>query len=209
MPSNDTENIYATQYGGEGEPIPATKISYDGTGTSIEATNVQGAITEVDTDLQSTKEDVTDIKNELSGTWVKKNLALEKIEIIADGVKSFNTILNELAVSFLSALSALEDDEAIAPKNLFLQGVAWCGIVGCEYFTNESTAFDPVFNRIYYLDSKMVNVYVKFESHADSHEVFVGAYDSTSASVTNELSTVPPEGRKIYIEYEVWKKSLG
>lgn len=80
MPNNDTENIYSAPYeNGEGNPIPASKISYDGTGTSIEATTVQNAITEVDTDLQSTKDDVDSIKDIVTfptdaadGTYVLK-----------------------------------------------------------------------------------------------------------------------------------------
>lgn len=47
MPSNNTENIYSTQYGGEGEPIPATKISYDNTTSGLTADGVQGAIDEL------------------------------------------------------------------------------------------------------------------------------------------------------------------
>ena len=51
MPSNDTENIYATEYGGSGEPIPATKISYDNTGSGLSAEDVQEAIDEVVGDI--------------------------------------------------------------------------------------------------------------------------------------------------------------
>ena len=51
MPSNDTENIYAREYGGQGEPIPATKISYDNTDSGLSATKVQGAIDELAGDI--------------------------------------------------------------------------------------------------------------------------------------------------------------
>ena len=47
MPSNDTQNIYSTQYGGGGEPIPATKIGYDNTTSGLTADDVQEAIDEV------------------------------------------------------------------------------------------------------------------------------------------------------------------
>ena len=47
MPSNDTENIYSTQYGGEGGPIPATRIGYDNTTSHLTADDVQEAIDEV------------------------------------------------------------------------------------------------------------------------------------------------------------------
>lgn len=47
MPSNDTENIYSTQYGGEAQPIPATLISYDNESSGMTADDVQGAIDEL------------------------------------------------------------------------------------------------------------------------------------------------------------------
>ncbi len=60
MPSNDTENIYATQYGGEGEPIPASKISYDNTTSGLTADDVQEAVDEVAGSVDTLKETVGD-----------------------------------------------------------------------------------------------------------------------------------------------------
>ena len=88
MPNNDTENIYSTPFTeGAGNPIPATRISYDGTGTTIEATTVQAAITEVDTDLQSTKDDVDTLKTELRNGWIVSDLGSD-ITIKGDGTKN-------------------------------------------------------------------------------------------------------------------------
>lgn len=47
MPSNNTENIYSTPFAGEGEPVPATKISYDNTVSHLTADRVQAAIDEL------------------------------------------------------------------------------------------------------------------------------------------------------------------
>lgn len=60
MPSNDTENIYATQYGGEGEPIPATKISYDNTTSGLTADDAQEAIDELAGGVNTLEETVGD-----------------------------------------------------------------------------------------------------------------------------------------------------
>lgn len=60
MPTNETSNIYSSEYA-DPTPIAANTVTYDGTGTSIEATNVQNAITELDTDLQSTKDSFSDV----------------------------------------------------------------------------------------------------------------------------------------------------
>lgn len=67
MPSNDTENIYSTQYGGEGEPIPATKISYDNTDSGLSATKVQAAIDELAGDIASLTAAQIDYDNTDSG----------------------------------------------------------------------------------------------------------------------------------------------
>lgn len=48
MPSNNTENILSTPFTeGTGNPIPATRISYDNTNSGLTADDVQGAIDEV------------------------------------------------------------------------------------------------------------------------------------------------------------------
>ena len=51
MPTNNTENIYATPFGGEGAPIPADKISYDNTDSGLSAENAQEAIDEIAGDV--------------------------------------------------------------------------------------------------------------------------------------------------------------
>ena len=67
MPSNDTENIYATQYGGEGEPIPATKISYDNTASGLTADDIQEAVDELAGDIAGLAGDDIDYDNTDSG----------------------------------------------------------------------------------------------------------------------------------------------
>lgn len=127
MPSNDTQNVYSTPFNeGEAQPIPASRISYDGTGTSIEATNVQAAITEVDTDLQSTKDDVNDIKGELrdmslNGYAITDFLSVEYTPVEND---TYGTSLDALADLMNDVISALEDDEMIVANNIVITSVA-------------------------------------------------------------------------------------
>lgn len=79
MSSNGTENIYATQYGGSGEPIPSTKISYDNTGSGLSADNVQEAIDEIAgdvaliTNLPALPSDAT------AGTYVLKSTKADDV----------------------------------------------------------------------------------------------------------------------------------
>lgn len=51
MPSNDTDNIYSSEYRDSAEPIPATVIGYDNTTSHMTATTVQGAIDELSDDI--------------------------------------------------------------------------------------------------------------------------------------------------------------
>lgn len=201
MPSNDTENIYATQYGGEGEPIPATKISYDNTGTAIEATTVQGAITDLDTGLKGVINDFSEL---LTGKYAKKQRNLDIITVTADGTKTVGELLNEVSTAFKTVLSELESTEIVSPKVLFIGGLAWAGVTGTEYLTNNDSSFGFVFSRISHLNSKMQNWYIKFSSTDNAHEVYLGEYDSTGATITSKFSTVPLEGTKIQFHYETY-----
>ena len=48
MPNNDTENIYSTPFTeGTGNPIPATRVSYDNTSSGLTAEDAQSAIDEL------------------------------------------------------------------------------------------------------------------------------------------------------------------
>lgn len=97
MASNDTENIYATEYGGQGEPIPASKISYDNAGSGLQATKVQGAIDELvgniedlagddiaydNTDSGLTATNVQDAIDEIDGTV--DELVEDKLPVLPD-----------------------------------------------------------------------------------------------------------------------------
>lgn len=104
MPSNDTENIYATQYGGEGEPIPATKISYDNTTSGLTATKVQGAIDEVAGNLNVVATKINNIISDGFYAFERK----EKISITPDTTKTIDenlTALRNAVVEFLSGLT--------------------------------------------------------------------------------------------------------
>lgn len=201
MPSNDTENIYATQYGGEGQAIPAEKISYDNTGTAIEATNVQGAITDLDASLKGV---ITDFTTLLRGKLVKKQVALNKLSVKADGVKTWGALLNELGAAFKTVLEGLDDGEVVSPKVLFYQGIAWCGIIGTDYFTNSTATFGMAFSRTDYYSSKIRNVVGRLSSTENDGAFVIGEYDGNGATITNKLSDVPAENTLLEIQYDVF-----
>ena len=47
MSSNETANIYASEYSASSRPIPAEIIAYDNTDSGLTAENVQAAIDEI------------------------------------------------------------------------------------------------------------------------------------------------------------------
>lgn len=56
MPTNDTENIYSTEFENDPNPIPSTRVGYDNTESGLEATTVQGAIDELDSKIKASDE---------------------------------------------------------------------------------------------------------------------------------------------------------
>lgn len=66
MPSNDTQNIYSTEYGGSGAPIPASKISYDNTDSGLTSDDVQNAVDEIAGDISDVETDVSALKTNVT-----------------------------------------------------------------------------------------------------------------------------------------------
>ena len=56
MPTNNTENIYSTEFENDPNPIPSSKVGYDNTESGLEATTVQGAIDELDSKIKASDE---------------------------------------------------------------------------------------------------------------------------------------------------------
>lgn len=204
MPSNDTENIYATQYGGEGEPIPATKISYDGTGTSIEATTVQAAITEVDTDLQSTKEDVSDLKTALRQNYVLADSDVN-IEVTADGTKSYSDLFDDLNTAFLAYLAAMDDDELLFLTRMQVTGVVTLSPLGkVSGYNNTDVAIGPSFSRVELDSSNVVITTLKFGSTKGFARC--GITTVPAVTITDKLAEVPSATVKLIISAHLYKQ---
>lgn len=56
MPTNNTENIYSTEFENDPNPIPSSKVGYDNTESGLEATTVQDAIDELDEKIKASDE---------------------------------------------------------------------------------------------------------------------------------------------------------
>ena len=77
MPSNDTQNIYSTEYGGEGAPIPATKISYDNTTSGLTADDIQEAVDELAGAIDTAETAISGLEDDVEtiGTFTRENIA--------------------------------------------------------------------------------------------------------------------------------------
>ena len=204
MPSNDTENIYATQYGGEGEPIPATKISYDGTGTTIEATNVQDAITELDTDLQSTKDDVSNLKTALRQNYVLADSDVN-IEVTADGVKSYSDLLDDLYTAFLAYIAAMEDDELLFLTRMLVQNVATLSPLGkVSGYKNTDVSASPSFTRVELDSSNVVITAVRFGETKKFDRC--GITTVPAVTIADKKLDVPTADSKLIVSAHLYKQ---
>ena len=72
MPSNNTENIYSSEYGGSGQPIDADRIAYDNTTSGLSATDAQGAIDELAGDIADISQMPVLPSDSADGTYVLK-----------------------------------------------------------------------------------------------------------------------------------------
>ena len=204
MASNDTENIYSTQYGGEGEPIPATKISFDGTGTTIEATNVQGAIAEVETDLQSTKDDVSDLKTALQQNYVLADNDVT-IEVTADGTKSYSDLLDDLNTAFLAYLAAMDDDELLFLTRMQVTNVATLSPLGkVSGYNNTDVAVSPSFNRVELDSTNAVITSVRFGGTKTFLRCGITAVPAVT--IADKKSDVPTSGEKLIVSAHLYKQ---
>ena len=112
MPSNNTENIYSTEYGGSGSPIPAEKISYDNTESGLQATKVQGAIDELAGSVDVLESDVNNLEHVQLISANVYNVTIPANTVLSDAI----TLLYD---NFLNNIIAnLSDDEAVIPRNM-------------------------------------------------------------------------------------------
>lgn len=86
MSSNETANIYASEYSSASRPIPAEIIAYDNTDSGLTAENVQAAIDEIADAIDDIVEMPALPADSADGTYVLKATA-------ADGVISYAWVL--------------------------------------------------------------------------------------------------------------------
>lgn len=204
MPSNDTQNIYSSEYGGEGAPIPATKIGYDNTTSGLTADDVQGAIDEVVSDINTVAGDVETLETALNDTYVLVNSDVN-IEVTADGVKSYSDLMDDLNTAFLAYLAAMEDDELLFLTRAQVQNVATLAPLGkVSGYNNTDVSVSPSFTRVE-LDSTNLLV-TSFRFGGTKSFLICGITAVPAVTIADKKSDVPTEGLKIVVSAHLYKQ---
>lgn len=229
MPSNDTENIYATQYGGEGEPIPSTKISYDNTDSGLTADDVQEAIDEVvgkignltaanvaydNTTSGLTADDVQEAIDEVALVTTKtSNHMLLKpsgtsllnytIDVTTDGVKTWAEVLHDLYTAFHTVITALPDGRRVRPAAIFIQGYGGFLSTYTSGFTNATVDDTSYYEGAHVSASAVYACNVQLGETSTFVEWLI---DGTGATRTLKTTDVPDSGKKVYLNYELYDK---
>lgn len=133
MPTNDTENIYSTEFENDPTPIPSSKIGYDNTESGLEATTVQGAIDELDSKIKASDE-----ASEITYDNTESGLEAENVQDAIDEILNIETThykltgkpktiaatsedggnkdaANKLVAALNTLLATLDDDTLIEP----------------------------------------------------------------------------------------------
>lgn len=103
MPTNNTENIYSTEFENDPNPIPSSKIGYDNTESGLEATTVQGAIDELDSKIKASDEasEITydNTESELEATNVQGAIdeVAQDINDVVDELKDKYVLVNRVS----------------------------------------------------------------------------------------------------------------
>ena len=204
MPSNDTENIYATQYGGEGEPIPATKISYDNTDSGLTATKVQGAIDELASSISTLDSSVEDLETALNQTYVLADSDVN-IEVTADGVKSYSDLLDDLYTAFLAYIAAMDDDELLFLTRMQVQNVATLSPLGkVSGYSNTVVTASPSFTRIELESSQVTITAVRFGETKKFDRC--GITTVPAVTIADKKSDVPAAESKLIVSAHLYKQ---
>lgn len=228
MSSNETQNIYSSEYrNGSVTPTAASAVTFDGTASGLSATNVQAAIDEVvgdipeipatyaasaitydnttsgltATDAQAAIDEVATVTEEVKGNYV--NSGYGTVVVNADGTKSFDTLLNELKTEITSLLASIENDEFVIPKSLYITSFYSLVADYTSGWAKGSTNFTPSFSRAGGSAAKGIIARVIM---GVSNEMYAWTIETTGNTVKNWLTDVPTAVQTLTFYYE--KKKL-
>ena len=203
MPSNDTENIYATQYGGEGEPIPATKISYDNTTSGLTADDIQEAVDEVAGEINDVSAVTTKVTNHMLLKPSTSTLLNYSINVTTDGVKTWGEVLNDLYTAFHAIVTALPNNSRIRPAAVFIQSYGGFLSTYTSGFTNATV------NDTSYYEGAHVGASAVYACNillGETSAFVEWLINGTGATSTVKTTDVPDADINVYLNYEIYDK---
>lgn len=204
MPSNDTQNIYSSEYGGQGEPIPASKISYDNTDSGLSATKVQGAIDELASTVGGLDTAVDNLETALNQKYVLADSDVN-IEVTADGVKSYSDLLDDLYTAFLAYIAAMDDDELLFLTRMQVQNVATLSPLGkVSGYKNTDASASPSFTRVELDSTTVVITAIRFGETKKFERC--GITTVPAVTIADKKSDVPTADSKLIVSAHLYKQ---
>lgn len=161
MPTNNTENIYSTEFENDPNPIPSSRIGYDNTESGLEATTVQGAIDELDSKIKASDE-ASEITYDNTESGIEATNVQDAIDEIADDIsnlegytiKTIETVLLPNCTTYPSLvehiksdietiIAAQPDDEKLVILGLSIDGFGFFSFYGSRslWANNTSTTY--------------------------------------------------------------------
>ena len=116
MPTNDTENIYSTEFENDPNPIPSTRIGYDNTASGLEATTVQGAIDELDSKIKASDE-ASEITYDNTESGLEAENVQDAIDELDDSVDKLTSLTNDGYIFKGYETLSIQSDTSIADAN--------------------------------------------------------------------------------------------
>ena len=223
MPTNNTENIYSTEYENNPTPIPSSKIGYDNTESGLEATTVQGAIDELDAKIKASDEaseitydntesgleaeNVQDAIDEIVqqvDNLDSKYLLMGDFTIVASN-KTYAQVINTetgMLADVNTMLSELEDDEYAVIEGL---SVSAYGILYCPstiLLDNHTTVSDLAFRLEAVTATAVLMVDIEMKTAKRAVQVSIGA---TPAVTFTDLE-LSEQTQDFTIRYKKYKR---
>lgn len=158
MPTNDTENIYSTEFENDPNPIPSSKVGYDNTESGLEATTVQGAIDELDSKIKASDEaseitydntesgldaeNVQDAIDEIAGDIPDlEGYTVKTIEtVLLPNCTTYPSLVENIKSDMEAVISAQPDNERLVILGLSIDGFGFFSYYGSRALWAKNTA---------------------------------------------------------------------
>lgn len=151
---------------------------------------------------------VAALEEEIDGKYLLKQ-KLTSLQVKGDGVKTVKDLLDELSAAFTTAAAALDDTEMIEPLALYCSGYAWCGAVGTNYVTNQTTSFNIAFDRSVVSSGALYHYVAMFADAVNNQNKLSKILEESTPAITitDVLTDVPATNATFEIQFRIWEQA--